>query len=95
MTYQQSQPSPEGAVGGCPASAHWTNLDYGVRLQLNQFEDGWSWSAWEQITKNGWRPLPRPAAEDVARRFSIQRRAEIFFQRLALLTLPCMPNGER
>jgi hypothetical protein len=94
MTDQQSQPSPEEAKGGSPASAPWRNLGYGIRLHVEQCEDGWRWRAWQQMTKTGWRALPEPATQDVALRFSTQPRAEIFFQRLALLLLPHTGHGE-
>jgi len=94
MTCQQLRVDPRRVVDR-PATSQWIDLGYGVRLQLNQFEDGWGWSAWERITANGWRALPAPSAEDVARRFSVLPRAEIFFHRLMLLTLTHTPHGER
>ena len=79
---------------GSPASTHWKNLGYGMRLQLEHCEDGWRWCTWEQMTRTGWQAMPAPATQDVAQRFSTEPRAEFFFQHLALLLLPHTGHGE-
>ena len=87
------QGSTEGTVTR-PANCGWVDLGHGIRLQLEQHEDGWRWRAWERMTTTGWRALPAPATQDVALRFSTSSRAGTFFQRLALLLLRHTGHGE-
>src|SRR5512135_372693 len=93
MTRQQSEASPEEAIGGSRVSAQWMDLSHGIRLHVEPCEDGWRWRAWEQMTRTGWQALPAPATQDVALRFSTQRRAQCFFQHLALLLLRHTGHG--
>jgi hypothetical protein len=90
---QYSQGSAEGPAVGA-ANSQWVDLGHGIRLYLEQCDDGWRWRGWEQMTRTGWRALPAPATQDLALRFSTQPRAEMFFQRLVLLLLPHTGHGE-
>jgi hypothetical protein len=54
-----------------------------IRLQLDRFEDGWGWRAWEQCVAGAWRPLPAPAPENRRRRFRTPQSAQEFFYLLA------------
>ena len=87
------QGSAEGTVTRS-ANFRWVDLGHGIRLQLEQHEDGWCWRAWERMTTTRWQALPAPAIEDVAARFSTSSRAGTFFQRLALLLLRHTGHGE-
>jgi hypothetical protein len=37
-------------MAGSPASTHWKNLGYGMRLHIEECDAGWRWHAWEQMT---------------------------------------------
>lgn len=93
MTVSTEATETRGTIS-FPRNSQWINLGHGFRLQLKQLEGGWQWSAWEQMTRTGWRALPPPEAQDVAFQFTTQLRAQIFFQQLALLLLPHTGHGE-
>jgi len=93
MMSQDGQTSATRCATG-PANFQWVDLGHGIRLHLEQCDEGWRWGAWERMTRSGWQALPAPAPQDVALRFSTQPRAEMFFQHLVLLLLPHTGHGE-